>query len=77
VRIILPLIESKHHVALVREWFLITLAIYIAQLRPSVTLAPIQKTELNGQDWKWVEKQALEGKLLTAHSIHKVRVELH
>ena len=77
VRIILPLIESKHHVALVREWFLITLAIYIAQLRPSVTLAPIQETELNGQDWKWVEKQALEGKQLAAHSTRNVQVELH
>jgi hypothetical protein len=68
VRILLPQLEAKHHVALVREWLLITLAIYIAQLRPSVTLAPIQKTDLNGQDWKWCEKQAVEGKNPPRHA---------
>lgn len=72
VRIILPVIEAKHHIALVREWFLITLAIYIAQLRPAVTLEPIRKTELHGQDWAWCEKQALEGQscLLSNISIY-------
>lgn len=74
VRILLPAIDAKHHVGLVREWFLITLAIYIAQLRPSVTLEPIRKTELNGQGWKWCETQALEGKhKLDAHFVKAVR----
>ena len=59
VRIILPLIPAKFHVTLVRQWWLLTLAYYIAQLRPNVGLDIIEKYDLEGRDWAWVEKLAI------------------
>ena len=59
VRIVLPLIPAKFHVALVRQWWLLTLAYYIAQLRPNVDLDMIEKYDLEGRDWAWVEKLAI------------------
>ena len=62
VRILIPNIPAEHHVTLLKEWFLITLAIYIAQLRPDVTLAreQILAYDLKGKSWKDAEKLALE-----------------
>ncbi|KAI9792491.1 MAG: hypothetical protein M1835_007857 [Candelina submexicana] len=70
VRILLPLIPEKFHVPVVRQWWLLTLAVYIAQLRPSINLKSIEEFELGGKDWKWVEKQAIDGKFATdAHYV--------
>ena len=60
VRVLLPLIPAKFHVGLVRQWWLFTLAIYIAQTRPEIDPTVIEKYELNGRDWKFVVYKALD-----------------
>ncbi len=62
VRILLPLLPSRYHLTIVKQWWLITLAVYIAQLRPEIDLSSIKRYVLKGKDWDWVDKQAVEGK---------------
>ena len=62
VRIVLPLIPAKFHVSLVRQWWLLTLSYYIAQLRPLIDLDRVSKFDLKGRGWTWVDKQAIESK---------------
>ncbi len=74
VRILLPLIPAKFHVALVRQWWLLTLAVYITQVRPTIELKSITDYDTEGKDWIRVEKQALEGKWsLDAHFVKGLR----
>lgn len=74
VRILLPLIPAKFHVALVRQWWLLTLAVYIAQVRPKIELTNITNYDTGIKDWIWVDKQALEGKWsLDAHYVKGLR----
>ena len=74
VRIILPLIPAKFHIALVRQWWLLTLAVYIAQLRPSIALANITAYDTQDREWTWIDKQAVEGKwALDAHFVKALR----
>lgn len=74
VRILLPLIPAKFHVALVRQWWLLTLAVYIAQLRPEIKLDTITGYDTKGRDWEWVDKQAVESKCaLDAHYVKGLR----
>lgn len=74
VRILLPLIPAKFHVALVRQWWLLTLAVYIAQVRPKIQLKNITDYDTEGKDWAWVDKQAVEGKRsLDAHFVKGLR----
>ena len=74
VRILLPLIPAKFHVSLVRQWWLLTLAVYIVQARPEIDLDTITGYELKGRDWEWVKKQAIESKSsLDAHYVKGLR----
>lgn len=74
VRIILPLIPSRWHVPLVRQWWLFTLLVYIAQIRPRINIDVIKLVELEGKDWKYVEKKAVTGKYRTdAHFVKALR----
>ncbi len=61
VRILIPFFDAKYHVTLVKEWLLITLAIYIAQVRPLIKTSYITDMDLAGRDWDFVNKTALEG----------------
>jgi hypothetical protein len=65
VRILLPLIPAKFHVSLVRQWWLFTLAVYIAQTRPAIDVDMIESYELKGRNWKYVVDKALN----SAHSL--------
>lgn len=60
VRILLPLIPGKYHMSLVRQWWLFTLAVYIAQLRPAIKPDTIDNYELKGRNWKFVVDKALK-----------------
>jgi hypothetical protein len=60
VRVLLPLIPAEHHISLVRQWWLFTLAVYIAQTRPSISRSSIETYQLNGRDWKFVVHKALD-----------------
>ena len=74
VRILLPQIPAKFHVTLVRQWWLLTLALYIAQLRPTIEVKNITEYETDERDWAWVDKQALEGRwALDAHFVKGLR----
>ena len=74
VRIMIPFLDARYHLPLVREWWLIAVAIYIAQLRPVVKLDYVREVNLEGRNWAWAEKQAIEGKhSVNAHFVKAVR----
>ena len=74
VRILLPIIPAKFHVALVRQWWLFTLAAYIAEGRPKVSLETIKEADIKGRGWEWVDGRALEGSWSTdAHFVKGLR----
>ena len=69
VRILLPLVPAKFHVSLVRQWWLLTLAVYIAELRPKIDPDYVPG-ELKGKGWKHVEERALNSEWATdAHFV--------
>ena len=74
VRIMLPFIPAKFHVSLVRQWWLFTLAAYIAQGRLKIDLANINEFKLSGQDWSTIDKHGVHGKWsLDAHWVKGLR----
>lgn len=44
-----------------RQWWLLTLGAYVAQLRPEVVPSRIEGYELRGRGWKDVAREAVEG----------------
>ena len=73
-RIVLPLVPPKFQIALVRQWWLVTIGVYIAQLRPAIELNRINHVDLKGRDWSFVEERALNGpSSLDAHYIKGLR----
>lgn len=73
VRILLPFIPAKYHVPLVRQWWLLALAVYIAELRPNLDPDYIP-AEPVGKTWDYVQKQAVEGRWATdSHFVKAVR----
>ncbi|CAL8582691.1 hypothetical protein XPA_008342 [Xanthoria parietina] len=74
VRILLPLLPAKYHIPLVRQWWLLTLSVYIAQLRPEILLRSVGDYDLKGRGWGWVDGQAVGGKYaLDAHYVKGLR----
>ncbi|POS83882.1 hypothetical protein EPUL_004169 [Erysiphe pulchra] len=59
IRILLPLLPPRFHLNLVRQWWLLTIAVYIAQLRPAIRTDPLEAP--SGKDWKYVQGKALNG----------------
>lgn len=73
VRILLPLIPAKFHIPLVRAWFLLTLAVYIAQLRPKIS-EDLGTAPPAGKGWKYVEEKATSGNSsMDAHYVKALR----
>jgi hypothetical protein len=74
VRMLLPILPTRYHVPLVRQWWLFTLLVYIAQLRPRINIDRIKLVELEGRDWKSVTEKAIKGKYRTdAHYVKALR----
>lgn len=74
VRVLLPVLPSKYHLSLVRQWWLFTLLVYIAQLRPRINIDRIKLVELEGRDWKYVTEKALKGQYRAdAHYVKSLR----
>jgi len=74
VRVLLPLLPSQWQVPLVRQWWLFTLLVYIAQLRPTINIDDIKLVELQGRNWKFVTDKALKGEYRTdAHYVKALR----
>jgi len=61
VRILLPVVPRKYHINLVRQWWLLTIAVYIAQLRPKIDESLIGRPDLGNKGWKYVEDKAVNG----------------
>ena len=74
VRILLSVIPVVFHIPLVRQWWLLTISVYIAQLRPAVQIETVSRYELAGRNWEWVDRQAIEGQWSTdAHYVKALR----
>lgn len=74
VRILLPLIPTKHHMSLVRQWWLLAVMTYISQLRPKIQEDLIGRPDLGGRHWSYVENKAAHGPHATdAHFVKGVR----
>lgn len=74
IRILLPLIPSQFQIPLVRQWWLMTVAVYIAQLRPEIDLDRIRKFEPQERDWTWTARKAVKGEGSTdAHYVKAIR----
>jgi hypothetical protein len=59
VRILLPLVPVQFHANLVREWWLLVLAVYIAVLRPKID-PDLVPGDLGGKTWSYVESKAID-----------------
>ena len=74
VRILLPMIPEKFHISIVRQWWLLTIAVYIAQLRPKIQGDRIGRPDLGGRHWKYVDDKAVNGRWNTnSHFVKAVR----
>lgn len=77
IRILLPLIPTPHHIPLLRQWFLLALALYISQLRPRIDINKDilhHNTPPEQQTWDSIVHQALTGKhALDAHYVKGIR----
>lgn len=62
VRILLPYVPAKFHVGLVRQWWLLTLAVYIAMMRPKIVEDDVPQTT---KGWGYVEEQAITSRWST------------
>lgn len=58
MRVMLPLIPTGYHITLLREWWLLVLAVFVAMGRPLPDPNTVEK-DLKGNKWKYVEHQAL------------------
>ena len=73
VRILIPLIPKRFHISLVRQWWLLTLSVYIAQLRPKIS-EDIEEPVKPGKSWTYVEQQAIHGPWSTdSHFVKALR----
>lgn len=74
VRILLPSIPAKFHVPVVRQWWLLTIGVYITQLRPKIDNSPIETTALSDKDWKHISHLAITGPHRTdSHYVKAIR----
>lgn len=74
VRVLLPLVPYKHHLPLIRQWWLFTILVFISQLRPRINIDTVKLVELDNRDWKYVTNKALKGKFRTdAHYVKALR----
>lgn len=74
IRIIIPFIPAEHHVTLLKEWALITISLYIAQLRPKLDVQQILDFDTKGKTWDDATKLALESEhKYDAHYVKGVR----
>ena len=67
VRTLIPLIPKRFHVSLVRQWWLLTIAVYVAQLRPKIDNDIEVKPD---KQWNYVEDRSINGPWATdAHFV--------
>ncbi|CAK7198655.1 hypothetical protein SEUCBS139899_001319 [Sporothrix eucalyptigena] len=73
VRVLLPEIPAAMHASILRQWWLLTLAIYVSVGRPAVDPDNVP-TDRKGKGWTYVEQQAVSSRWSTdAHYIKTIR----
>ncbi|CRK14195.1 hypothetical protein BN1708_017237 [Verticillium longisporum] len=73
VRILLPVLPARFHVALVREWWLLAVAVYAAMGRPRIDEDNVQPVP-QGRGWAHVEHEALHSRHASdAHYVKAIR----
>lgn len=75
LRILLPLVPTAFHMSLVRQWWLLTLSVYIAELRPTIDEDYVPWPEGSAaKTWAYAEDKALNSRWATdAHFVKAVR----
>lgn len=78
VRILLPSIPPRFQLSVVRQWWLLTIAVYIAQLRPKINdmaVRLLSEKEQEGKSWKYVEHKAITHQRFStdAHYVKAIR----
>ncbi|KAI0459726.1 cell cycle checkpoint protein RAD17 [Xylaria acuta] len=74
VRILLPFVPAKFHIDLVRQWWLLTIAVYTIFKCPKIDPDYIKPGDVAGKQWNYVEDKALNGAYSTdAHFVKAVR----
>ncbi|KAI1360598.1 cell cycle checkpoint protein RAD17 [Xylaria arbuscula] len=74
VRILLPMIPAKYHISLVRQWWLLTVAVYLIFKCPKIDPDNIKPTDVAGKQWNYVEDKALNSAYSTdAHFVKAIR----
>ncbi len=64
----------EFHTSLVRQWWLFTVLVYIAQQRPHIDLKTVSDYNIEGKDWAWVDAQAIKSKWsFDAHFVKGLR----
>lgn len=77
VRILLPFLPQEHHVTLVREWWLLVIAMFIFKGRPMPDPDNIEE-DLKGNGWSYVEDRALNSPWATdAHYVKGMSIPTH
>jgi hypothetical protein len=74
IRILLPTLPAGAQLTVVLQWWLLTIAVYIAQLRPNIDLKVIESVDREGKDWKYIDHIAVTGKhSFDAHYVKALR----
>ncbi|KAI1344633.1 hypothetical protein F5Y15DRAFT_367228 [Xylariaceae sp. FL0016] len=74
VRILIPFIPARYHISLVREWWLLTIAVYAALKCPKIDPDYIKPEDVAGKQWNYVEDKAINGPYATdSHFVKAVR----
>ncbi|KAI0433418.1 cell cycle checkpoint protein RAD17 [Xylaria sp. FL1042] len=74
VRILLPMIPAKYHINLVRQWWLLTVAVYAAYKCPNIDPDNLRPKDVAGKQWNYVEDKALNSAYATdAHFVKAIR----
>jgi len=74
LRVLWQHIPAERHTAILKQYALFAILIYIAQLRPAFGMEGIESVKTDGRDWDWVVRTALAHKwVLDAHFFKVVR----
>lgn len=76
MRVLLPLIPADRQVSMLRQWWLLTIAIYIFRDRPVIDSKNINDS-LDGHDWAYVEDKTINSERCTEAHFVKGKTSHH
>ncbi|KID90039.1 MGS207 protein [Metarhizium guizhouense ARSEF 977] len=73
LRVLLPFFPAKYHISLVRQWWLLVIAVFVLKGRPCPNLENIDK-DCNGRGWEYIQDKALNSQFSgDAHYVKAIR----